>query len=243
MYFGGDFQRAALIEAALEVVLRLEDRDVFVHGGERGQVQPPGNFLIARAVAVFVDEPGDEIEHLLLPLGECHESPPSIVGEQKGKIKRNRDCAGPRAFECVNCGSRKVSSYVKHAGERRRKDPKTGEVEVRPVPATESSASPRLQAPVLRLRGNDFKRYASSARKMVHGDRGDVHAGTVAAIGLGSTEAWHHRLNSISTSVTHFHRYLDKFPVSVESPRGAGHIPAADRRASDRLGTPLRYAR
>jgi hypothetical protein len=51
----GKLQRAALIKAALEVVLRLKDGNVFVDGGERGKVEPSRNFFVARAVAVFFD--------------------------------------------------------------------------------------------------------------------------------------------------------------------------------------------
>lgn len=41
----------------------------------------------------------------------------------------------PDGVECVHCGSKKVSKYVKQAGERTRKNPKTGAVEVKSVPA------------------------------------------------------------------------------------------------------------
>src|SRR4051794_3015450 len=41
----------------------------------------------------------------------------------------------PEGVECVHCASKKVSKYVKQAGTRTRKNPKTGALEVKPVPA------------------------------------------------------------------------------------------------------------
>src|SRR5690242_18609299 len=41
----------------------------------------------------------------------------------------------PDGVECVNCGGKKVSKYVKEAGTRTRKNAKTGKVEEKPVPA------------------------------------------------------------------------------------------------------------
>lgn len=41
----------------------------------------------------------------------------------------------PDGVECVHCNSLKVSKYVKQAGTRTRKNPKTGKVEEKPVPA------------------------------------------------------------------------------------------------------------
>jgi len=45
-------------------------------------------FFVAGAVAVFFDEVGDEIEDIFLPLGERNGS---IVGEEKGKIKDQKN--------------------------------------------------------------------------------------------------------------------------------------------------------
>ena len=41
----------------------------------------------------------------------------------------------PDGAECVHCDSKRVSKYVKQAGTRARKNPKTGEVETKAVPA------------------------------------------------------------------------------------------------------------
>jgi transposase-like protein len=41
----------------------------------------------------------------------------------------------PDGVQCIHCDSRRVSKYVKQAGTRTRKNPKTGEVETKPVPA------------------------------------------------------------------------------------------------------------
>jgi transposase-like protein len=41
----------------------------------------------------------------------------------------------PDGVECVHCGSQKVSKYVKQAGTRQRLNKKTGQTEVKPVPA------------------------------------------------------------------------------------------------------------
>src|ERR1035438_7221959 len=68
------WQRAALVEPAFQVVLGLQHRDMLVHRGQRGQFEPARDLLKARAVAIFVDKIGDEIQYLLLPLGPCHGS-------------------------------------------------------------------------------------------------------------------------------------------------------------------------
>src|SRR6516164_11250245 len=60
---------------------------MFVHRGERRQIEPVGNLLVARAIAVFVLKVGDKIQNLLLSLGQRHGFIPlPIVGEQKGKF-------------------------------------------------------------------------------------------------------------------------------------------------------------
>ena len=41
----------------------------------------------------------------------------------------------PDGVECVKCGGKRVSKYVKQAGTRTRTNPKTGQAEVKPVPA------------------------------------------------------------------------------------------------------------
>jgi len=41
----------------------------------------------------------------------------------------------PEGVECVHCNSKKVSKYVKNESTRTRKNPKTGALEVKPVPA------------------------------------------------------------------------------------------------------------
>lgn len=46
-----------------------------------------------------------------------------------------QDMRWPDGVECVKCGSKRVSKYVKQAGTRTRKNPKTGELETKPVPA------------------------------------------------------------------------------------------------------------
>jgi hypothetical protein len=71
---GRELERPALIEPTLEISLGLEHRDVFVDCCERRQIQPGRDLFIARAIPVLVHKIRDEIEHLLLPLGECHRS-------------------------------------------------------------------------------------------------------------------------------------------------------------------------
>jgi hypothetical protein len=80
-----NFERAALVKQSPQVVAGFQALDMLVHCGERSELQPLSHFLVARAVAVFFDEIGGEIQDLFLPLGQCHED---IVGEQKGKVKR-----------------------------------------------------------------------------------------------------------------------------------------------------------
>ena len=58
---------------------------MLVNGGQGCEFQPLREFFVARAVAVFFDEIGDEIEDIFLSLGERHGI---IMGEEKGKVKR-----------------------------------------------------------------------------------------------------------------------------------------------------------
>jgi hypothetical protein len=53
-------------------LLGLERGDVFVHGGERGEIQSASYFFIAGAIAVVFDEVRHEIQNLFLTLGDCH---------------------------------------------------------------------------------------------------------------------------------------------------------------------------
>jgi transposase-like protein len=46
-----------------------------------------------------------------------------------------QDMRWPDGAECVKCGGKRVSKYVKQAGTRTRKNPKTGELETKAVPA------------------------------------------------------------------------------------------------------------
>src|ERR1019366_3628565 len=79
------FQRAALVEPAFQVVLGLQHRDMLVHRGQRRQFEPARDLLKARAVAIFVDKIGDEIQHLLLPLRQCHRNPRHYRGRTKSE--------------------------------------------------------------------------------------------------------------------------------------------------------------
>ena len=73
-----------MIEQAAQVIARFERLDVLVNGGERRELEPLGQFLIAGAVPVVFDEVRDEVEHFLLPLGQGHGT---IVGRTKGEVK------------------------------------------------------------------------------------------------------------------------------------------------------------
>src|ERR1700683_4664092 len=80
-----NFQRPALIESALDVMLGLQRHDVLVHSGQRSQAQPVGDFLIAGTVPLLVQETGEEVQEFLLPFGKGHSD---IVGEEKGNVHR-----------------------------------------------------------------------------------------------------------------------------------------------------------
>ena len=76
--FRRQFERAALVEAALQIVLRLKDRDVFVYRCQGRQFQTARDLLVAWTISVLRDERRDAIEHLLLPFGDRHTP---ILGE------------------------------------------------------------------------------------------------------------------------------------------------------------------
>ena len=79
-----DFQRAALIESALDIMFPFKRHDVLMHRGERRKIQPLGDFLITGAVAPFFEKSGQEVEKLFLTFGKCHKD---IIGEEKVNYK------------------------------------------------------------------------------------------------------------------------------------------------------------
>src|ERR1017187_4945233 len=80
------FQRPALVEPALQVVLCLHHPDVLVYRGQRPKFQSARDLLKARAVAIFVHKIGDEIQHLFLPLRQCHRNSLALLwANKKGK--------------------------------------------------------------------------------------------------------------------------------------------------------------
>ena len=88
---GAEFERPALVEAALQVALVLKRGDVLVHGGERCQLQPVRDFVVAGAISLLIPEVGNQVEQLPLPFGQRHRWISSILwAKKKGKARERK---------------------------------------------------------------------------------------------------------------------------------------------------------
>ena len=67
-----NFDGTALVVAAANEALLLQRRDVFVHGGERRELQPLADLFEAGRVAVLGLKRDEEIENFFLPFGQGH---------------------------------------------------------------------------------------------------------------------------------------------------------------------------
>src|SRR6516225_6108688 len=85
--FARDLQRPALVEPALQILLRRERRDVLVNRCERSQIHTLRYLLVTGAVTVFFEEASQEIQELLLASCDGHIC--LLLGEENGKVNRN----------------------------------------------------------------------------------------------------------------------------------------------------------
>ena len=67
-----DVEGTAAIMGARQQTFVLEVGDVFVDGGEGAEVQTTGDLVKRGRIAVALHKAGDELQHFLLPPGNCH---------------------------------------------------------------------------------------------------------------------------------------------------------------------------
>ena len=65
-------------------MLGFKRHDVLMHGRQGSEIEPFRDFFIAGAVPALLQKPGEKVEKLFLPFGECHNL---IMGEEKENFK------------------------------------------------------------------------------------------------------------------------------------------------------------